>query len=176
MYGLSDGHSGTGNDVYIGHAAYPAAINAGSHATAYGMLKNGSGTTHVVATSTGVASTGFVASAGTVNFTGSCVGSNTASGGAGCNGGSSTVTFNFTGKDIAGTHSTGIIGKVLYTPAATDYVLRAKDASYTRGTVDEHAVEMPTDPGAANVETGTAYGSFTGTLDVSGSGSSPYAY
>mgnify|MGYP001239143033 CR=1 FL=1 len=176
MYGVSDGHSGASNDVYIGHASYPATINGGSHATAYGMLKNGTGTTHVAATSTGAAGPGFTAMAGTVNYSGSCVGSNSANVGAGCNGGSSTVVFNFTGKDISGTHSVGIIGKVIYTPAATDYILRAKDASYTRGTVDEHAVEMPTDPGVSNVETGTTYGSFTGTLEVTGSGSSPYAY
>jgi hypothetical protein len=94
--------------------------------------------------------------------------------GDGCSGSGSSLTFTITGKDIAGRYATGIRGKVLYTPAATDYILRAKAASYTRGTVDEHAVEMPTDPGIANVKTGTTYGSFTGTM--SGGGGSAYAY
>ena len=176
MYGLKLGHSGAGNIVLLGAADHTVTSTAGTNSTAHGIYQNGAGTTTAYVDAIGVNGYGFSVAAGTVTNIGDCIGSNTSYMGSGCAGVGSSVSFTITGKDISGTYGVGIYGKILYTPAATDYILRAKDASYTRGTVDAHAVEMPTDPGAANVETGTAYGSFTGTLDVSGSGSSPYAY
>lgn len=173
MYGLKLGHSGAGNTVLLGAADHIATITAGTNSTAHGVFHNGSGASAVYANSTGVNGIGFTAGAGTITYAGNCIGSNTSYAGAGCVGTAAGVTFTVTGKDVGGLYTPGIYGKVLYTPAATDYALRPKDASYTRGTVDEHAVELPTDPGIANVKTGTTYGSFTGTMS---GGWGAYAY
>jgi parallel beta-helix repeat protein len=75
-----------------------------------------------------------------------------------------------TGNIISSAYNIGAYGHILLTPAATNYILTPKDSSYTLGTIDTHATEMPTNPGAANVNSGVNYGSFTGTLVGGGGG------
>lgn len=100
-----------------------------------------------------------------VNVTGTIKGSNTSTNANGFlnGGGSATITATLLNGLKSPAWGVGGVSNY-YTPRATDYVLFAKDSSYTIGTIDSHAVVMPTDPGVANVKLGTAYGSFTGTL------------
>jgi hypothetical protein len=106
---------------------------------------------------------------GGVAVTGSCQGSNVNTG-TGCSATNAGV-ITVTGSLIHGIRSQATYGTIRYTPGATGYILYPKDASYTLGTLDSHAQEMPTDPGTANVRLGTAYGTFTGTMPVDGGGS-----
>jgi hypothetical protein len=101
-------------------------------------------------------------------MTGNCVGSDTVTA-SGCyiSGG----TFTLTGKLIFGKKGGAVYqaGSIFYfTPAATDYLLAAKDSSYVLGTIDSHATELPTNPGESNVKSGVTYGSFTGTYSAAG--------
>ncbi len=175
--GISDTHSGTGNDVLIGSSSFAATLKGGTNSTTtYAYLLNGTGSTVIYGNSTAVAN-GFgiyLTAAGSITHTGNCTGSDSVVV-AGCGNNAPTGTYILTGSIISGTKCLGVQGNITYTPAATDYILIKKDASYAAGTIDAHATEMPSDPGKANVKSGTEYGSFTGTLDVSGSGS-PYAY
>jgi len=131
----------------------PVTINgnsvAGSGGSAHGLYLNGSAAVAVNGNCTGADAayvTGCYATAGTLTVTGNLI----------------------YGKKGPAVGLGG--GTFYYTPAATNYILLPKDSSYVLGTIDSHAIEMPTDPGAANVKTGVTYGSLTGTYGGGGGG------
>ena len=123
---------------------------------------------------TGATGLVYAGATGGVNLAGTCFGSNTVATN-GCSVGTGTGSV-LTGNIVNGLDSQAIAGRVLYTPAATNYIISPKDTSYTLGVVNSHATVTPTDPGIANVRSGTAYGPFTGTLSVTGATSNGYAY
>ncbi len=169
--GITDTHSSV-TMTYTGGTA------TGGSVTNQGILVNSTsaGTTNISGTAIGgtagaANSYGVAEAAGsgtqTTTFTGTCQGSASSGTGAGC-AGTSVVPLRVVGKIVASPRSVGASGAIIYTPAATDYALFAKDTSYVTGVIDTHATETPTDPGISNVKTGTAYGSFTGTLPNGG--------
>jgi hypothetical protein len=116
----------------------------------------------------------FNGATGGVSITGSCIGALTTSG-SGC-AATGTGYISLTGSIINGLLGPGIFEHVLFTPCATCYILSPKTSSYTLGTIDANATETPHDPGIANVRSGTAYGSLTGTLSVTGGSGQGYAH
>jgi hypothetical protein len=97
------------------------------------------------------------------SLTGNCVGSGQA-GSPGC--AASYEPLTLTGSLINGEESEAEHGYILFRPCSTCYILFPKDSSYTLGLINTHSIVMPTDPGVANVLTGTKYGPFTGTLSA----------
>ena len=146
-------------------------VTGGSGSTAYGVLQNGSGALNITGNLTPGTVHGLYVSnsSSNSNITGNCYGSNTTGNAFGCNNGGGVMTV--TGNLIWGT-KTGALNSggtaTYYTPGATNYILYPKDSSYTLGTINSHAIEMPMDPGVGNVKSGTVYGSFTGTLASGG--------
>ena len=101
-----------------------------------------------------------------VTMVGNCIGSNTVAY-PGCqNGGTLTLTGNIINGKIGLGVQNSYANAFYYTPAAANYILSAKDSSYTLGTINGHATLMPTDPGASNVKTGVVYGPNTGTYSA----------
>lgn len=133
------------------------------------FLVNASGPVSVTGNVTGGSATGgygLEANGGAVTVTGNCIGG-TSPQGAACYGINTTNPITLVGSLISGTKQQAAQGYILFTPAATNYALYAKDVSYTAGTINSHATEMPTDPGVSNVLSGVTYGSLTGTLVAS---------
>lgn len=141
IHGVSDSHTGVAVSV-TGNAA----PGTGSGANGYN----------------------YTGATGGVSISGNCQGSDTNTG-VGCSS-SNVAPITVTGNLIAGKRAQAAYGTIIFTPAAGNYALWPKDSSYTLGTIGSHATEMPTDPGAGNVRLGTGYGTFTGTLPVSGGG------
>ena len=159
------------NDSHTSITVYVVGnITGGSATTTYGYSISSAGPLNVVGNSAaGTDSVGLESSGNaTVTITGNCTGSNTTSF-AGCQ---STTTgaggLVITGNIINGIHSQGVSGSVTYTPSATNYILSPADSSYTLGTINSHATEMPTNPGVTNVLSGVQYGSYTGTASGGG--------
>jgi hypothetical protein len=146
-------------------------ITGGSAGLAAGYYSNGNGPLAISGNVAAGSGYGLYLNAGAVvTLAGNCSGVDTVYV-PGCYiaAGSLTVTGNliFGKKGPA----FGLAGGILYyTPAARNYILLPKDSSYVLGTIDSHAVELPTDPGVANVKTGVTYGSFTGTYSDGGGG------
>lgn len=168
-HGVSDSHT-VGTVIFQGNAT-------GGSNTGRGYVFSGASGS-VSMTGDGIASAtaiGYLMSgaSSTTTISGDCKGSDSADY-QGCYAtGAGTITL--TGSIINGKRSMGAGGSLIFTPSATDYILYPKDSSYSLGTIDAHATEMPTDPGVSNVKTGTAYGSYTGTYSASGGGGS-WAY
>lgn len=169
--GVADSHSSV-TMTYTG-----GTFQGGSNSSANGLSvgSTSAGTTNISGTAiggSGASAYGIVetAASGTqvTTFTGTCQGSATVGSAAGC-AGTSAVPLRVVGSIVSSPRAIGVLGAIIFTPAATDYALFAKDTSYATGTIDTHATEMPTNPGVANVASGTTYGSFTGTLSVGGS-------
>jgi len=153
---------------------------SGSTASNFGYLMNGTtGFVVINGNVTGGSSTGGntfginsnQSSTGTTTVNGNCIGGTLNFTNEGCSGQGTTALI-LVGSSIASLRSGGVNGSIRFTPAATNYALFAKDSSYTTGVIDTHATQMPTDPGVANVKTGTAYGSLTGTLAASAAAAS----
>jgi len=98
--------------------------------------------------------------------------------GVGCGSGNATTYITVLGNLINGLKGSAISGPVLWTPGATtNYAIFPKDASYTSGTVDEHAIMCPATNSAlggiatvTNVLSGVTYGTLTGTAASGGGG------
>lgn len=163
---ISGNGAGTPVDTFVGAITGGASTNAHGISTTHtvgtiqitGNVGNGAGTPNYGA---------FLNSAGLITITGNCTGTATAQSGAGCYG-ASTGTITITGKIIHGTRTAGAQGAIIFTPGVTDYVLYPKDTSYSIGTVNAYATEMPTDPTAAKVLLDTHYGSYTGSMAPGG--------
>jgi hypothetical protein len=161
--GVADTH--TVNTIYeVGN------ITGGGALSTNGWQSNSSGPVNIAGNATAgtaAAADGFLQeSSGAATITGNCTGSNSNTG-IGCQTLSgSTGIITLTGNIINGTKGSGESGALYFTPAATNYVLYAKDSSYTLGTINSHSTLMPTDPGVNNVRSGTVYGPNTGTLSV----------
>jgi len=145
------GGSGSLAAGYYSSGAGPVTINgnvaAGSVANAYGL---------------------YLTSVAVVALTGNCIGVDAVSA-VGCQVSAGTLTV--IGNLIFGKKGPAVFtqgGTFYYTPAATNYILLPKNSSYVLGTIDSNAVELPTDPGVANVKSGVTYGSFTGTYSTGG--------
>ena len=164
---MSFGSSGTIQYV-VGNVA------GGSVAGAVGIYGVGTGALTVIGNVTsGSATAAYGMSladggSGSVTVNGNCVGSNTVAT-AGCYSFGTGGTFTLNGDIINGLKATGQFGPILYTPSATGYILYPKDSSYTLGTIDSHAILMPTDPGSTNVKSGVQYGPNTGSYSGGGS-------
>jgi len=149
-------------------------ITGGSASSAAGYYITGNGPVTINGNSVagGAASAHglYLSGAAAVTVNGNCIGVDAASAAGCCTaGGTLTVTGNLIyGKKGPAVKTDG--GTFYYIPAATNYILLPKDSSYVLGTIDSHATELPTDPGAANVKTGVTYGSFTGTYGGGGGG------
>ena len=159
QYGVNDGHTLVTMNV-IGN------LQGGSGARGY-YASGSTGTVIITGNSTGGSTSntdGLIATGvGTITINGNCIGGSAANAtNTGCYGSDGAITV--TGNIINSIGAPGATGKIYFTPSATNYVLVAKDASYTTGVIDSHATEMPTNPGANNVASGIQYGSFTGTL------------
>jgi hypothetical protein len=96
------------------------------------------------ATSYGISST----STSTVTVTGNCVGSDT-NAGAGCSNTNGTMTV--TGNLISGLKGAPTYGAVTYTPAAMNYILFPKNASYVTGMINANSTQMFLSSGASCV-------------------------
>ena len=147
-------------------------VTGGSNGTAFGI-------THAATTGSfnisGTCTPGSVAGASAINISSgasatvgtACKGSDSVNA-IGCviaGGGYITITGNI----IHGKKGMAVSGYIYYAPgAATNYTLYPKDSSYVMGTVDSHATEMPSNPGIANVKSGTNYGTLQGTLSGGG--------
>lgn len=170
-FGVSDSH--TLVTVYvIGNTT------GGSAGSSNGYNQSGNGPVNLTGTATAGSSTGggiSVAGNGVFVVTGNCVGSNTTSA-VGCGVGGNGNAIALTGNIINGNKGPGTSGPVIYTPAATNYILYPKDSSYTLGTINSHATLMPTDPGSTNVKTGVVYGPNTGSYGGGTSAGQGYAY
>jgi hypothetical protein len=126
---------------------------------------NGAGTFNIVGNaSAGSVGSGFSTATGsaTINMTGNCIGSNSSGQAFGCVN-TNAATFTLTGNLISGLKGGAYYGAIIYTPAASNYTLYAKDSSYTLNTINTHSTLMPTDPGVSNVKSGVVYGAGTGT-------------
>jgi hypothetical protein len=167
-YGVSNNQSGSSLTI-------TGNLTGGSSSTSAGLFSGSSGTVNI----TGNVTPGSIASSsgltvnasGVINLTGNCIGhdTNVASG---CSN-SATGTITITGSIINGKKGMGFTGGApRFTPAATNYIIYAKDSSYVLGVVDSHATVMSPDPGVANVKVGTTYGPYTGTY--AGGGASAY--
>ena len=162
-YGVNDSHIST-IFYFVGN------LTGGSGSSAVAIYGAGAGYWNIAgnaAVGTGSASYGMDNYAGNnVTMVGNCIGSNTVAY-AGCqNGGTLTLTGNIiNGKIGLGVQNT-YANAFYYTPAAANYILSAKDSSYTLGTINGHATLLPTDPGASNVKTGVVYGPNTGTYSA----------
>jgi hypothetical protein len=125
---------------------------------------------------------GIYTGSGANTFSGNCYGGSWT---IGCYAGSGTLTIaGNLYNGFAGMATGAYTGKILFTPAATNFACYPKDASYAIGTEDcthtgggaglsTHAIEVPLAPSASNVKSGVNYGSLTGTYTppVSASGS-----
>lgn len=163
-YGVDSSHT-------VGTINVTGGILGGSgNYTNMGWRQTGTGPVTLTGNCTGVSGPGCrVVGATVFTVNGNCVGSNTVEHVGGCQAREGELGYYVvTGKIISGTKASGLGAQVWFTPAATDYIILPKDASYTRDTVDGHATEMPTNPGAANVRDATAYGSFTGSMAAGG--------
>jgi len=166
--GVEDSHTSCTMTVSGG----PLTGGSASSAAGYYITSNGPVTINgdSVAGSAASAHGLYLSGAAAVTVNGNCIGVDAASAAGCCTaGGTLTVTGNLIyGKKGPAVKTDG--GTFYYTPAATNYILLPKDSSYVLGTIDSHATELPTDPGAANVKTGVTYGSFTGTYGGGGGG------
>jgi hypothetical protein len=149
-------------------------VTGGTFATGNGI--NAAGGASAIILVTGNASVGSGATGGNGlslsttmvgTITGNCNGSDSSPQN-GCFA-SSTGSLTVIGNIINGKRGWGANGTILFTPAATNYILTPKDTSSTLGTIDTHAIETPTNPGVTNVRLSTVYGSFTGTMTSSSS-------
>ncbi len=171
--GAASGIEGVVDTHTVGTVVVQGNITGGTvSTTAYGYNWNGAtGSLSITGNVTASVANGlFFSGASTtgVTVTGNAIGSST-NGNSGVLSSYGSGPITIIGNIISG-KGMGAAGYIIYTPAATNYVLFPKDSSYTRGTVDAHATEMPTNPGVKNVKAGTTYGSFTGTLSSSGGG------
>lgn len=159
-------------------------ITGGSAGTAYGFGTGSTGPVTINANALpGSGAVGLdVGSAATVTMNGDCIGSDSVVF-EGCY--NPTGTLNLTGNLIFGKKGGAIRGFAYYTPGATNYACFPKNSSYAIGTEDcthtgggaglsVNAREMPFDPGVANVKSGLAYGSETGTLASGGNSGSAH--
>jgi len=167
-HGVSDTHTVVTINI-IGN------ITGGGNGAARGYYTTGAASivaitgNAIAATASGIENSGT----GGWTITGNCLGHDTTAN-AGCfASGSGGITV--TGNIVNGKRGSGATGAIYFTPAATNYVLYPKNTSYSLGTVNANATEMPADPGVVNVLTGTTYGTFTGTLSASGVAGT-YAY
>jgi hypothetical protein len=149
-------------------------VTGGSASAAEGLAQSAAGPiviTGNVTAGSAVSADGIedASATGTVTITGNCIGSNTVVA-YGCYAHGTSTSLTLTGNLINGLHGPGVVGSLFFTPAATNYILSPKDASYTLSTIDTHATEMPTNPGVSNVASGTTYGSYTGTLSTTQTG------
>lgn len=168
---VSDTHTGAGVTITV-----QGTITGGSGTGDYGyyiaaastVVVNGNVSPGSVASVPGLTTT---SASSVVTVNGICFGSDSVNS-IGCSGlpGGMTVT----GPLVNGKNGMATTA-AQYVPAAGSYICMPKDSTYAIGTEDcthtggaaglsSHAIEMPTDPGLANVKTGTGYGTFTGTL------------
>jgi hypothetical protein len=157
QFAINDTHS-SGTVYYVGNTT-------GGSASASGLDINGAGTFNIVGNaSAGSVGSGFSTATGsaTINMTGNCIGSNSSGQAFGCVN-TNAATFTLTGNLISGLKGGAYYGAIIYTPAASNYTLYAKDSSYTLNTINTHSTLMPTDPGVSNVKSGVVYGAGTGT-------------
>ena len=104
---------------------------------------------------------------GSMTLNGNCIGSDVTVTSPACVTVQNTSgTFTITGNLIFGLKAAATTGNVFYTPAASNYILMPRNASYVTGMIDGNATEMPTNPGVTNVRNGVVFGSFTGTLSA----------
>lgn len=171
--GGASGIEGVVDTHTVGQVVVQGNITGGTvSTTAYGYTWNGAtGSLSITGNITAQVAFGLYftgASSTGVTITGNAIGSST-NGNAGVLSSYGSGPIYLTGNIISG-KGMGAAGYIIYTPTTTNYILFPKDTSYTPGTVDTHATEMPTDPGVANVKSGTTYGSFTGTMSSGGGG------
>ena len=196
MYGVSIGHT-------VGTVAVYANSTGGSNSTAYGCYWGNTGPGSYTGNATGATAPGFFNNAGAnITLTGNATGSNSASTGEGVRS-NSTGIVTIVGNIIAGTRSVGANGAIAWNPGASNYVtypngtavfvglppaagsvlttaniISSTDGSVTAGTFDEAA--RNTDPGIANVKSGTTYkiqnSDLTGTMSATGGGSGAWSF
>jgi hypothetical protein len=173
-FGVSDAHT-------VGTIALTGSVVGGSATSSYGYELTGTGPVTVSGncTSMGTASAlrVYVTSGSGVTVAGDCVGNNTGIG-AGCTSSSVTTPITVSGNLVHGLKGSAISGPVMWTPGATtNYAMYPKDASYTLGTNDEHAIMCPATNSTlggittvTNVLSGVTYGTLTGTAASGGGG------
>lgn len=171
--GGAPGTEGVVDTHTVGQVVVRGDITGGTeNTTAYGYSWSGaSGSLSITGNVTAQAASGlnFTGTSATgVKLTGNAIGSST-NGNSGVLSSYGSGPITIIGNIISG-KGVGASGYIIYTPAATNYILMPKDSSYSPGTIDAHATEMPTNPGVANVKKGTTYGSYTGTMSSGGGG------
>lgn len=151
----------------IGSSTYPCNVTGGSGTNNFGYTLNGAASTTLVGNGTIGSASGaaaiFASAAGNITMTGDCTGSDTTGGTYAACQTSSTGYISITGNLINCKKTAAVNGVIMYTPAATNYVLFPLNSSYICGTINANAVEMPTNPGINNVLSGVTYGTYTGT-------------
>ena len=178
--GVTDTHT-------VGTIALTGSAVSGGASTASGYYVTGTGPVTISGSCTSNSAAAgcvtYVNNGSGITIAGDCIGSQTGVG-VGCWGLTYTTTvLTVSGNLINGLKGGAISGPVLWTPVAnTNYALFPKDASYTRGTVDAHAIMCPATNSAlggittvTNFLAGVTYGTLTGTAS-SGSGGGSWGF